>query len=73
MYTTSEERQKLTELRESVRSRVEALELCWSCQRISECDLRVIDDGPAVPICGACVPEIRTAATGSNPIWPAIS
>jgi hypothetical protein len=72
MYTTSEERQELTEMRESVRSRVAALELCWSCQRISECDLRSIDDGPAVPICAACVPEIRAAKDGLNPIWPAI-
>ena len=74
MYTSQEERDELSEMREAVRYTVESLDLCWSCQRISECEFREIDDGPAVPLCRGCVAE-RDMQTGNNraqTAWPAV-
>ena len=46
--------QELTQMRENIRRHVDALELCWSCQRISECDQVTVDDGASVWLCQDC-------------------
>jgi hypothetical protein len=72
MPTTKEERQELRSLRETVRYNIEALELCWSCQKISECESRLIDDGPTVRLCRHCLRTINVQSSRGhkNPVWP---
>ena len=52
MYASVEELKDLQEMRENIRRRVGALELCWSCQRVSDCEPALVDDaapGLALP------------------------
>ncbi|MBI4464413.1 MAG: hypothetical protein HY647_06885 [Acidobacteria bacterium] len=72
MYKTFVETQELTEMRENIRRSVEALELCWSCQYISECRQSYIDDGSAVWLCPKCFDQTQArqqSAPGSL-FWP---
>ena len=69
MYASLAERRELREMREAVRSSVEALELCWSCQKVSECKARTIDDAPLVPLCPTCLHSIEGK---SNLVWPGV-
>src|SRR5437773_10154121 len=44
MQLTITEFEELTHMKENIRRSVDALELCWSCQRVSECEPVVVDD-----------------------------
>ena len=48
------EYRELLEMRGNIRRVVDSLEVCWSCQHVSECEPVVVDDGPPVWLCGEC-------------------
>lgn len=54
MYTSVTDLDELHEMRENIRRSVKALEVCWSCQRVSECEQAVVDDAAPVWLCGKC-------------------
>jgi hypothetical protein len=64
--------QELHQIREHVRRSVQALEICWSCQRICECNAEILDDGPPVWICPACLTAINTQREKASVgvLWP---
>ena len=53
--------EELAEMLEHVRLMVNALEQCWNCQGISECQLYYVDDGAPVWLCSQCPPKIKKA------------
>ncbi|OFV96146.1 MAG: hypothetical protein A3F68_04755 [Acidobacteria bacterium RIFCSPLOWO2_12_FULL_54_10] len=64
--------QEITEIRGNVRRHVLALELCWSCQNISECQQSTVDDGGPVWLCDECrvKAELRKATVPGALLWP---
>ena len=48
------EYREMLEMRGNIRRVVDSLEVCWSCQNVSECDASVVDDGPPVWLCSEC-------------------
>lgn len=52
---TLEEFQELVRIKENVRRNANALELCWYCQRISECQEAGWHYGAPVWLCGECL------------------
>ena len=54
MKIALEEFKELNRIRENVRRNTDALELCSSCQRISECERFVWDHGASVWLCKEC-------------------
>jgi len=54
MTVSVTEYRELLEMRGNIRRVVDSLEVCWSCQNVSECDAAVVDDGPPVWLCGEC-------------------
>ena len=72
MYSSQTEIEELLEMRENIRRSVEALELCWSCQRISECQPGYVDDGSIVWLCPECWTQTQSrqmTAPGAL-FWP---
>lgn len=72
MYSSLTEIEELLEMRENIRRSVEALELCWSCQRISECQQGYVDDGSIVWLCADCWVQTQSrqrTAPGAL-LWP---
>ena len=63
---------ELTQMRENIRRSVEALELCWSCQCVAECEPAPVDDGPPVWLCAGCATKARTphGADLADLVWP---
>jgi hypothetical protein len=63
---------ELTQMRENIRRSIEALELCWSCQCISECEPAPVDDGPPVWLCAACNAKMRSQQVmePAHRTWP---
>ncbi len=59
MQLTITEFEELTQMRENIRRSVDALELCWSCQRVSECEPVVVDDAIPVWMCADCATRTR--------------
>jgi len=66
--------QELAEMRENIRRHVDALEQCWSCQRISECQQVVVDDGAPVWLCPECREHVQLwqQASPGSPVWPSV-
>src|SRR5689334_7280962 len=59
MQITITEFEELVHMRENIRRSVDALEMCWSCQKISECEPSTVDDGPPVWMCSECATKNR--------------
>ncbi|MBI2819678.1 MAG: hypothetical protein HYX73_06845 [Acidobacteria bacterium] len=66
------ETEELSHMRDNIRRSVDALELCWSCQRISECEPATVDDGPPVWLCSDCATRSRLHHPGEQGrlTWP---
>lgn len=75
MYASVAELEELVRMREEVRRSVEALEVCWLCQRVSDCEQHPVDDGPPVWLCCACQEKLRAQRQKApGPVlWPGIS
>jgi len=54
-----EEVQEMVAMKENVRRAVEALELCWRCQRVSECQKYVLGNMVLVWLCPGCLMELH--------------
>lgn len=72
MTLTIAETEELSQMRENIRRSVDALEQCWSCQRISECEPATVDDGPPVWLCAECATRSRefAAPEAGRLVWP---
>ena len=72
MQLTYTEVEQLSHMRDNIRRSVDALELCWSCERISECEPATVDDGPPVWLCSECATKSRRLHTVelSRMAWP---
>lgn len=72
MQLTMAETEELIQMRENIRRSVDALELCWSCQRVSECEPATVDDGPPVWLCSDCATRSRVLHLGEQGrlAWP---
>jgi hypothetical protein len=72
MQLTMTETEELSQMRDNVRRSVDALELCWSCQRVSECEPATVDDGPPVWLCADCATKNRRHHAGEQGrlAWP---
>ncbi len=46
-------------MRENVRRAVSALEVCWRCQRVSECQKYILGNLVLVWLCGECLGEME--------------
>jgi hypothetical protein len=56
---------ELVEMQENVRRAVHALELCWRCQRVSECQKYVLGNMVLVWLCPGCLVELHQPASTS--------
>lgn len=54
MYEALAEIRELTRMKENIRRSVDALELCWGCERICECEEGMVDDAAPVWLCTEC-------------------
>lgn len=54
MTVSVTEYKELLEMRGNIRRAVDSLEVCWSCQNVSECAPAAVDDGPPVWLCDDC-------------------
>jgi hypothetical protein len=72
MQVTAAEVEELSQMRENIRRSVDALELCWSCQRVAECEPATVDDGPPVWLCNACATSLNSHTMDSKTelVWP---
>ncbi|HWP83980.1 MAG TPA: hypothetical protein VNN17_02220 [Terriglobia bacterium] len=72
MELTNTETEELVRMRDNIRRSVEALEVCWSCQRVCECEPATVDDGPPVWLCSACATKHRLEhpAEPGRMAWP---
>ncbi len=50
---------ELVQMRENVRQAVQALEVCWRCQRVSECQKYVLGNMVPVWLCPGCLTELH--------------
>ena len=46
------------QMRENVRRAIQALEVCWRCQRVSECQKYVLGNMVLVWLCPGCLTEL---------------
>jgi len=53
------EGQEMVEMKANVRRAVESLELCWRCQRVSECQKYVLGNMVLVWLCPGCLMELH--------------
>ncbi|MBI3894602.1 MAG: hypothetical protein HY313_01590 [Acidobacteria bacterium] len=68
-----EEVQELVQMRENIRRHVDSLELCWSCQRVSECEKKMVDDSAPVWLCGECREQIQLKQEApQSVVWPLV-
>jgi len=51
--------QDWVEMRENVRRAVKELELCWRCQRVSECQKYILGNLVLVWLCQGCMGEME--------------
>jgi hypothetical protein len=58
MELTAMEFKELIAMRHNIREKVGLLELCWSCQNISECRQWLINESIPVWLCSKCVEEV---------------
>jgi hypothetical protein len=52
----------LTEMRENVRKAVASLDVCWRCQRVSECQKYILGNLVLVWLCQDCMGEMEQPA-----------
>jgi len=58
MELTAMEFKELIAMRHNIREKVDLLELCWSCQKVSECRQWLINESIPVWLCDKCVEEV---------------
>ena len=58
MAYQAEDHHLLADMSANVRLNVQMLEVCWSCQRVSECKHWLVNDSVPVWLCGRCVEEV---------------
>ena len=63
MELTTMEFQELITMRHNIREKVGLLELCWSCQHVSECRQWLINESIPVWLCAKCVEEVSYRMT----------
>jgi len=51
--------QDWVEMRENIRRVVSALEVCWRCQRVSECQRYILGNLVLVWLCQGCLKEME--------------
>jgi hypothetical protein len=51
--------QDWVEMRENIRRAVSALEVCWRCQRVSECQRYILGNLVLVWLCQGCLKEME--------------
>lgn len=66
MELTTMEFRELITMRENIREKVGLLELCWSCQKISECQQWLINEMVPVWLCNRCVDEVSYRMTDES-------
>ena len=66
MEITATEFRELITMRENIREKVGLLELCWSCQNVSECQQWLINDMVPVWLCARCVEEVSYRMTDES-------
>ena len=54
------------QMRENVRRAVSALEVCWRCQRVSECQKYILGNLVLVWLCGECLGEMEQPKVSRN-------
>ena len=70
MYTSAAEIDELEGMRKNVRESVATLELCWSCQRVSHCDIAMVDDAAPVWLCHDCQDKLLSQEHLEARLWP---
>jgi len=72
MHASMTELDELQEMRENIRRSLAALELCWSCQRVCECEQDLVDDAAPVWLCCACREKLHADAPPEPGalLWP---
>jgi hypothetical protein len=63
MELTAMEFKELIAMRHNIREKVGLLELCWSCQNVSECRQWLINESIPVWLCAKCVEEVSYRMT----------
>ena len=58
MELTAMEFKELITMRHNIREKVGLLELCWSCQNVSECRQWLINESIPMWLCAGCVEEV---------------
>ena len=48
-------------MRENIRRAVDALDVCWRCQRVSECQKYILGNMVLVWLCQGCLAEMEQA------------
>jgi hypothetical protein len=71
MNATIEELRDLEVMRENTRRSVAALEVCWSCQRVSDCATAIVDDSVPVWLCAECLSKFLSEEELNKLLWPA--
>lgn len=66
MELNAMEFRELIAMRANIREKVGLLELCWSCQKISECRQWLINDMVPVWLCEKCVDEVTYRMTDES-------
>jgi hypothetical protein len=56
------ETEDLLEMRENVRRAVSSLDVCWRCQRVSECQKYILGNLVLVWLCKGCIGEMEQPA-----------
>ena len=70
MHASVDELKDLQEMRENIRHGVAALEMCWSCQRVSDCETALVDDAAPVWLCRDCQSKLLSEEQLGALLWP---
>ena len=57
---------ELVQMQENVRRVVQSLELCWRCQRVSECQKYILGNMVLVWLCPGCLIELHQPTCGPS-------
>ena len=68
MDLTAMEFRELITMRENIRHNVDLLEVCWSCQKVSECRQWLVNGNVPVWLCDECVEEVAYRMTDETGI-----
>ena len=68
MDLTAMEFRELITMRENIRRNVGLLEVCWSCQKVSECRQWLVNGCVPVWLCDECVEEVSYRLTDETGI-----